>query len=172
MLQLIKSTRIPLFLSLLIVILSSCAALLSNSGRTALKEERIAIGDEITNTGKWQSKDISINYAINNQPNTFFISGSVQINSYILSSFPLGQYLNLYINFLDANGVALSTHDISPFMKYRSEVPQQLDFKNNLEKPAEAVYFNFSYMGLFKSGIGKNSTTDDWEIFYKPFEKN
>ncbi len=156
---------------MLVAIMASCSTTMSNVGRTTVKEKRIAIGDKVTDTRKWETNDLLVNYTINNSADAFSIAGSIQIKFSVVASFPISESFRIFINFLDSNGTAISTQKISPFTKYRGKVPDQLKFSYNLEKPAGAVYYNFSYMGIFKSNFGDENSQEDWEIFHRPFEK-
>ena len=140
-----------LLASILITTLSACAATyMSNVGRTVQKKEKIAIGNQKASTGQWQTNNVSLSYSIDNAADAFSISGSVHISESVTASFPLGDYFYLYINFIDNNGTAISTHNISPLIRFRAEVADQLPFSNTLEKPAGAFFFAFSCINYSK----------------------
>jgi hypothetical protein len=158
------------FVSILVTILSACIATsMSNVGRTAHKKEKITIEDKKTSTGQWQTNNVSISYSIDNVPDNFTISGSVHISESVTASFPLGDYFNLFINFIDSSGTVISTHNISPLVRYRTEVAEQLPFTSTLVKPADAVFFAFSYIGNFKSASVGEDNLGDWMIYHRPF---
>lgn len=159
-----------LLISMLITVLSACAATnMSNVGRIVQKREKIAIGDQKTSTGQWQTNNVSLNYSIDNTADAFFISGSVHISESVTASFPLGDYFYLFFNFIDNSGTVISTHNISPLIRFRTEVADQLPFSNTLEKPADAVFFAFSYVGNFKGANTGDENMGDWPIYYRPF---
>ncbi len=159
-----------LLVSVIMVSFTACAAMgPSNVGKTALTKEIIPISGQAAADRLWQANDVSVNYSINSSKDTFSISGSVVILDNVLASFPMAETFYLYFTFVDENGLGLSTHNISPLVRYRTEVSKSLSFRKNLIKPDGAVSYVFSYRGTFKSGFGAEQTSEDWEIFYRPF---
>ncbi len=159
-----------LALSLLICILSACSiATTANIGKTVSRKHRIALSEHDNNTSTWQTNDLLVNYTIKNSAEDFSVSGTIHIKESILGSFPAAEAFNLFINFIDHDGIVISTHDISPVFGYRLVVPEQVGFKFDLTQPADAAFFTFSYSGTFRSIGFSGEAADEWEIVHEPF---
>lgn len=154
-----------------IAIISGCSTTMSNVGRESVKIERIAIKDQKNDDEQWQTNDVLINYSTETTENTFAISGSVHIKDSVTYSFPRGDYFYLFLNFIDKNSIVLSTHDISPLLRYKIDVDASLPINFSLDKPVDAVFFAFSYFGNFRGAYTSDEYMGDWEIYHRPFTK-
>jgi len=164
--------QLPTILSFALFIsfgLSGCASTYySNVGQRA-SEEFIIPAETAAHSQQWQTNDLKINYDIRNTQESFTVSGTVSMNKFITHSFPAAERFRLFINYLDRNGTALSTADISPLIGYRRDVPEKMKLRNVPLAPPEASAFTFSYIGTFTGGNNADENSGDWEVYFTPF---
>lgn len=164
--------QLPTILSLALFIgfgLSGCASTYySNVGQRA-SEEFIIPAETGTPSQEWQTNDLKIIYDVRKTKESFTVSGTVSMKNYIIHSFPAAEKFRLFINYLDENGMALSTDDISPLIGYRGEVPEKMKLKDVPLAPPQATAFTFSYTGTFTGGNNADENSGDWEIYFTPF---
>jgi len=151
-------------------LLSSCNNALRNEGRIAFHDEQIEIKDTSVDMAVWQTDHLAIQYRIKDMGSSFTITGTVHIKDRITLSFPVTDFLNIYVNLLDRDGVATSKYNIGAVASRFNTVPSQIRFTNTVQKDEDTTFIAFSYWGKFRErGIGRDVV--DWEIFYNPFEK-
>ena len=158
-----------------LIILSSCTiAPKSHLGDKAIEEELIEL--KSTEVNKiWFTNDLSIYYSLLDQRNFFDINGFVEISTSVTYTFPLADYLYIYVYLLDAKGVATSRHSIRPFLSTYNPFPEKAAFSATLPKDAETAYLAFGYLGNFVSiereeGRNRGYEKLDWEIYHDPFQ--
>ncbi len=150
---------------------SSCNKALHNIGRTALLDQRFEIRDTSPDLKLWQTEDLAINYQLEDNDTTITISGTVAISGRITVVYPVFDFLNIYVNFLDQNGVATSKYDICPIISRYNTAPGQVAFSKTLQKDENSASIAFSYWGNFRDrGMSSRGDVIEWEIFYNPFE--
>lgn len=161
-----------IILVFVVAILAGCTAFTtSNKGMMALKEQTISLKKPVKATESWQTKDVLVSYSTNNSSSSFSITGSLHIADSILSSFPIADYFNLYLTFVDTSGLGLITHNIGPLFPYRMEVPEKLGFNKELVIPTGAAAYVFSYSGRFRDNVGADGGGGSWDISIRPFAK-
>ncbi len=166
--------QLPSILTLALFIslgLSGCASTYySNVGKVA-SEEHIIPAETGEGPQQWQTNDLKIAYDVKNTEESFTVSGTVAMKSYISHSFPAAERFRLYINYLDENGRALSTDDISPMIGYHTAVPEKMKLRDVPPAPPQATAFTFSYLGTFISSGDADRNAGDWEIYFNPFSE-
>jgi hypothetical protein len=154
-----------------VFLFSSCSNALHNEGRTAFPSEQIEIKDTSADMVLWQTNHLAIQYRLKDMGSFFTITGTVQIKDRITLSFPVADFLNIYVNLLDRDGVAAGKHNIGAVISRFNTVPNQIRFNKTVQKDEDTTLFAFSYWGIFRERGIADSRDADWEIFYNPFEK-
>lgn len=151
---------------------SSCGSALHNEGRTAFPHEQIKIQNTTQEMELWQTEHLAIQYQIKDLGPSFTITGTVHIKDRITLSFPVLDFLYVYVNLLDRNGIATSKRDIFPATSRFNTVSNQISFSQTLQKDENTAKIAFSYWGIFRErGITYHRDSADWEVYYNPFEK-
>jgi len=171
------NTSTILILFLLLLLCNGCALHYSHVGKIVKDNESHPL---TVNTGKeqvWQTSDILVTYTVEKTGKNHNVSGTLTLQDKISYSFPIPDFFYFYLNYLDANGIVISSHEISPLMALRTGFQDTFPLRSAPPAPAEAVSFVFSYWGNFKeSGYANDSESlgggGEWEIFYNPFAKN
>lgn len=154
------------------VLFSSCNSALQNIGQTAVKDQQIIIQDTLPKMALWQTNDLAIQYTLVDHGDSFTISGFVLVDDSIINTFPVAQFLNIYVYLLNEAGVATSRHVIRPSMQAYSTFPEKSRFERRLPKDGDSVSIAFSYWGNFREkGITSRRDVMEWGIFYNPFKK-
>lgn len=141
-----------------------------NVGRMAV-EEQILSGQTTAEDQEWQTNDVKILYTVEPAKGSFAVTGTLSFQQHIMFSFPTVERFNLYINYLDDQGTVLTTHDITPNLGYRVELPDKADLRDVPVAPAEATSFAFNYFGIFKGLSTEEASMGDWVISFNPFQK-
>lgn len=159
---------IVLFISVLL--LSGCGQAINNAGKISNKLHHQAISE----TGKkeaWKTEDLSVHYSINKNGSIAEIDASIQLSNKITQGFPLGKYLNVYINFIDNNNTVITTHDVSPLIGYLDYYEHELKLLNIPPIPENAMAFTISYWGSFRDTSVNEGTTIEWEVYFNPIKE-
>ena len=164
--------RLPAILLLALFVclgLAACASTYySNVGKVA-PEEYIIPAETGAGQQEWQTNDLKIVYTVKETGESFTVSGTVSLKGYIKRSFPMAERFRLYINYLDGNGKALVSEDVSPVIGFRRVIPETLKLRDVPPAPEKAVAFTFSYIGTFSGGSNADENSGDWEIYFNPF---
>ncbi len=160
-----------------LIILSSCTIMAPRShlGDKAIAEEMIELKSTKENQ-IWSTDDLSIYYSLLDQGSFFDINGFVEISTSVTYTFPLADYLYIYVYLLDGEGVATSRHSIRPFLSTYNPFPEKAAFSATLPKNPETAYLAFGYFGNFVSiereenGRRRGYEKLDWEIYHDPFQ--
>ena len=155
-----------------ILILSSCNKALHNVGRTAFPDQQIEIKETSPGMKFWQTDHLTIQYQLTDTGSSLVISGVVKIKDRVTLTYPITDFLNIYVNLLDQRGVATSRHDIGPVLAHYSTVPDQIHFSKTVQKEEDTSSIAFSYWGNFREkGFAGRIEVAELEIFYNPFAK-
>jgi hypothetical protein len=155
-----------------LLLLSSCNRALHNKGRTAFIQQQIEIRDTSPDMKLWQTDHLVMKYRLKDIGSSFTISGTVHIKDRVTLSFPISDFLYIYVNLLDQNGMVSSKHDICPCISRYNTVPDQIMFNKTLQKNRDTTSIAFSYWGNFREkGITSPRNVVDLEIFFNPFER-
>ncbi len=155
-----------------VLLLLSCNRALHNKGRKAFLQQQIEIRDTSSDIKFWQTDHLAIKYRLEDSGSSFTIAGTMQIKDRVALSFPITDFLNIYVNLLDRNGIATSKHDICPCISRYNTVPNQIKFSKTLQKDEDTTSIAFSSWGNFREeGISNPRNVVDLGIFFNPFEK-
>lgn len=160
------------FLSIIIMIfmLSSCTSPMKHVGKKALEEHTINAVDAQPNSGTWETGNVRIDYTIEPLGQTFLPSASIHIKDSVLMTFNSADFFQVYLIYLDKEGVALSSHDVSPKVGYKLILKDIYNLLHIPAAPQGAVAFTFSYWGIFVDTDVSGAKAGEWEIFFNPFE--
>ncbi len=154
------------------VMFSACAGHQSNVGKTVVDEHVLPAVETASSPGKWQTNDLRILYYVKQAGDSYTVTGELQIDNYIIQSFPLVENFRFFINYLDENDTVISSNDISPAIGYRKYIPEFLSLRNVPTAPPNSTSFAFSYWGTFAGYNNQEESTGDWTIHFSPFGEN
>lgn len=159
----------------LIILCSSCTIVpKTHLGDMAIVDERI----ELKNTEEkkiWSTDDLSVHYALLDRGDFIDLNGFVEISTSVTYTFPLTDYLYIYVYLLDGEGIAASRHRIHPNISKFNTFPERGDFSATLPKDPGTVSIAFGYAGNFVSiereegGRMRGYEKIDWQIYHDPF---
>lgn len=153
----------------LLIAFTGCSPLTKNIGKKAVKQYTTDLSASQKESSIWQTKDLFIEYDITRESDSFVLSGKLTIKDEVLNSFSLAKFFNLYINFLDKEGKAISIHDVTPNIGYQLSIPPKMNLRNVPPFPPGAESFTFSYWGNLISGVTDGDRSASWEIYFNPF---
>jgi hypothetical protein len=156
-----KKAKIIIFISLSLFCLLACTGTKERfREKIANQDDQIHIISSSTDSGVWNTKELSVNYTYTSLPDYFNLTGYISISEYITNTYSKIRSLSVQVIFLDNNGKLVGTTYINPIYSVNSNPPRKIKFNSNLSLPAEAVAFCFSYSGEFKGDGGK------WDSLY------
>ncbi len=164
---------------LLIILLVACAGRsFTYEGSWVAEDDRISLQDGGPHKGNWQTRDVAIEYAYQQETQNLQISGVVALGSYLTTGFSILEYLFLDIYTLDTDGIVLSSKLILNY-GYRRDLDffGETSFDNKLVLPAETAAIAFGYRGRVTEGggggIGLATKGDqiDWKFWRIPGRK-
>lgn len=165
------NTTLRFFLTLsTLLLLTSCASPFNTADRAVQKQYTVDRANPLSNNGMWESNDIQVRYKTVDFGSSFTIEGTLQIKDNVLFSFPVSERFRIFIFYVDDAGSVLEKHDISPFLGYRTRVPDVLTLPPVPPAPDTATGFSFSYWGFFKAFTSEEGTSSDWEISFTPLQ--
>jgi hypothetical protein len=151
------------------VLVSGCVSSMDNNGKTALPQYSIQTNPLEAKTGIWQTNDVQIDYSIEQTGSTFVPSASFLIKDRLLMSFNTAAFLHVYIVYIDKDGKALSTDNISPNIGYKKNIQGKYKLLQIPPAPKGTAAFTFIYRGNLVSAQTGDSQSSDWSIFFNPF---
>ncbi len=137
-----------------------------SSGAWVEDKNRIPVLQDGQQKGRWQTRDLSINYELRQESNRIHISGVVDFGAYIHMGFSTLEYLTIYMHSLKENGIVLKTKPVKTFGYRRYlDFMGKMSFKGQFDMPADAeiVAVAFSYSGTVMEGGGRSSW-DFWKV--------
>ena len=160
---------------LLIILLVACAGrVFTYKGSWVAEDDRITLQDGGPHKGNWQTRDVAIEYAYQQETQNLQISGVVKLEGYLTTGFSTLEYLRLDIFMLDADGIVLNSELILN-IGYRRHLGLlgEMTFDNQLELPADTAAIAFGYTGRVIEGGGGNRATGkedqiDWNFWKVP----
>ncbi len=159
---------------LLINLFGACTGkLLSYRGGWVDEENRISLLEGGPHKGIWETRDLSVEYEYQLDTKNLQISGVVELANYISNGFSALDHLNLYIHFLDANGIVLDTKGINIFGFNRFlAFLEEMSFNRRLDLSEDTVAVAFSYRGKVTEGGSRGNSRGgeriDWEFWKMP----
>ncbi|MEE4243311.1 MAG: hypothetical protein V2I36_17750 [Desulfopila sp.] len=157
------------------LLLSSCAMVPRHHiGDTVIADQRIDLQSTTENV-TWSTDDLSIHYGLVKKDAVLRLSGSVEISTSVTNTFPLADYLYIYLYLLDSEGVVISRHTLRPNISRYNMLSKRTSFSATLPKEPGTAYMAFGYFGNFVSietveGGGRGGYEKiEWEIYHDPF---
>ena len=162
-----KNARIIIFISLSLLSLLACTTTQELfRGKIAKQADRIHIISSDTDSGVWNTNELSVHYTYTSLPDHLNLTGYISISEYITNSYPKIRSLSVLVSFLDSKGTVVSTHHINSLYSVNSNPPEKITFNATVSLPVEAVAFCFSYSGEFQ---GDSRRWDSLYIDKNPF---
>jgi hypothetical protein len=163
---------------LLIILLVACAGkVFTSKGSWVAEDDRISLQDGGPHKGNWQTRDVAIEYAYQQETQNLQISGVVKLGDYMTTGFSTLEYLILDIYTLDADGIVLNSELIRNIGYRRSlDYFGKITFDHQLQLPADTATIAFGYRGrVTEGGGGTGKTSDggriDWDFWKVPGRK-
>jgi hypothetical protein len=159
---------------LLMTSLVSCAAnVFSSKGSWVAKDDRVFIQDAEPLKGTWQTRDVTVEYACQQETQNLHISGVVRLGDYLTTRFNDLDWFTLNIYALDAEGVVLDSKLILFFGSRRSiDTHENMTFDKRLVLPADTAAIAFGYSGrVIEEGNGSRDQIDYWDFWKIPGHK-
>lgn len=143
-----KQIQLFIFIPLLIFMITGCGAQFSSRSHQSTEIPPVLLSQPSPD-GIWQGKEVSVSYTIDSYKPLFSLSGTLQLNSAILMSYPVIKSFFFRIHFLDADGKLLSSSPIH--INYGHHTFAEQDYSLSLSKqiPSQVEAFTFSYSGTF-----------------------
>lgn len=161
---------LPLLIVVSLLFLAGCSFLgVPKQGAQAKPDSWSDLEDIAGKKSVFKTDDMNLEYQLTQIGNRYNLVGELSIDRSITDSFTSATYFILMMNFLDINGKVLDSVDLTPLASVDSVEPEAMKVKGSGIIPAGATKIVFSYYGDFK-GEGGRRSTDEWEIYYYPFE--
>lgn len=155
---------------ILAALLTGCASPMGNVGKMADEQFVVKAVPAKEKSGTWQTGQVQIDYSIEQLGSTFVPAGTFLIKDSVLLTFNAAKYLHVYLIYIDSEGMAISTHDISPNIGYLTVIEGKYKLPRIPTAPEGAAAFTFSYWGNLVSEFTSDSQSGDWEIYFNPFQ--
>jgi hypothetical protein len=139
---------------ILIGTLAACGgSLFSYRGATVKAKNRISLEEGGLHEGRWQTRDLAIDYVYQVNDNNLEISGIVELAASLKTGFTTLNYLYLSLNLLDNEGKVIETKGIKSF-GHQSWIltMAKMSFTRHLEPPEGTAAIAFSYKGRVSEG--------------------
>lgn len=151
-----------IFIALILIgTLAACGgSLFSYRGASVKTKNRIALEAGGPHEGRWQTRDLAIDYAYQINDNNLEISGVAELAASLKTGFTTLDYLFLWINLLDVEGTVLETKAIKSFGNHSWILTMgEMSFTRRLELTEETAVIAFSYKGRVSEGGSKTTGT-------------
>jgi hypothetical protein len=151
-----------LFISLIFIgTLTTCGgSLFTYRGATVKAKNRIALVAGGPYEGRWQTRDLAIDYVYHVNDNNLEISGVTELAASLKTGFTTLDYLYLSLNLLDDEGKVLEEQSIKSFgHQSRILTMAKMSFTCRLEAPKGTTAIAFSYKGRVSEGGSKTNGT-------------
>jgi hypothetical protein len=157
---------------LLIILLVACAGkVFTYKGSWVAEDDRISLQAGGPHKGNWQTRDVAIEYAYQQEIQNLQISGVVNLGNYLTSGFRTLDYLTLDIFALDADGIVLDSELVRTF-GYRRDMGifGKMSFNKQMELPTDTAAVAFGYSGRVTEGGGgirdtRKGDRIDWDFW-------
>ena len=129
------------------LVMTACGTIpTSFQGRESDPASRIMLDDGGPHAGTWTAPELALTYDYNWDPSILDISGSVALDDYIRHGHDRLLYLDLRVNYIDAEGFILGSHRVL-YINYDWMTYNQYPFTISLTAPANTTAIAFSYSG-------------------------
>ena len=158
-------------LILLLSVLTACRNNpLSYQGATAKPDSRIDLMEGGPHEGRWQTRDLSLDYRYQLDANTLQLSGVVELENHLKYNFAMLENLRLWVNYLNIESKVLD-YKIILMSDYRQMV-RTMKFSHHLTLPPDTTQIAFSYSGrAIDAGSGNDESggnAADWDFEHFP----
>jgi hypothetical protein len=165
-------------LSLLLILLVACAGkAFTYKGRWVAEDDRISLQAGGPHKGNWQTRDVAIEYAYQQETQNLQISGVADLADYLTTGFSTLDYFTLDIFALDADGIVLNSELIRTFA-YRRYLDYlgKMSFNKQMKLPPDTAAIAFGYRGRATQGGGgipgtREGDRIDWDFWKIPGRK-
>ena len=133
--------------------LMGCASFSSNyKGLVVPPENLIALKNEGSHEGKWETEDISVTYRYTRNVDSLKISGLIDFDDRLKGNFNRLEDFDLWVHFVNSENKIADNIRISPFTAFNQI--EAAPFERNITLPPETQAIVFSYRGH----VGEDST--------------
>ena len=164
--KMLTAFRLSIGFTLIILFLACSGVNPLSPGAWVEEKNRIPVLATGPQEGRWQTRDLTIEYELVQQDDTLQISGVVNFGGHHTNNFIALEYLTIYIHALGPDGIVKKTKAVRTF-GYRRQlwVMGKLSFNGDFEMygDAEIIAVAFSYSGTVESGGGETSW-DFWKV--------
>jgi len=162
-----KTTRAILISTviLLVTVLGACRFGFPTYRGVTVAEEDIIVLEEAGPYEKvWKTEDLSITYSYHKEADRLKFSGLIDFDDSLKYNFTRLDDFDLWIHFLDAENIILSSQDLSPQSFYFEivEIPLEIDFT----LPPGTRSISFSYEGFASEGGSNRSDPQGGGTFW------
>ena len=162
-------------LTILTISLVACAGkVFTYKGSWVAEDDRISLQSGGPHKGKWQTRDVAIEYAYQQKTENLQISGVLTLGDYLTTGFSTLDYLTVDFFALNADGIVLKSELIRTFGSRRYiDYLGKMSFNKQIELPADTTAIAFAYRGRVTQGgggIGETKQGDriDWDFWKIP----
>ncbi len=139
------------------------------------EKDRIPVLETGPHEGGWETRDLTIEYEIQQLDNTIRITGVVKMGGRMTPGFTILDHLTIYIHALGPNGIVRQTKAVKTF-GFRRQLwmmgTLSFDGEFELSTDSDIIAVAFSYSGTVQSG-GDDAGMDFWKVpRRKPPEQN
>lgn len=143
----------------------SCGGnLFTYRGAATVPDRRIALEEDGSFGGAWQTRDVSLNYRCEAKSGGMEFSTDGRIARYIEESYLVIEYFNLTLFFLDSEGIVSGSERFT-LAEFRSPV-WEFSFRRNIEPPENTSAIAFGYSGKAVRYGGM----EPWKFRHAPIE--
>ncbi len=165
-------------LSLLTILRIACAGkAFTYKGRWVAEDDRIALEAGGPRKGNWQTRDMTIEYAYQQETQNLQISGAVTLGDHLTTGFSTLDFLTLDIYMLDADGIVLNSELMRTFGYRRyMDFLGKMTFDKQIDLPDGTSAIAFGYRGRVTQGGGgirrtREGDRIDWDFWKIPGSK-
>ena len=163
---------------LILILLVACAGRFTTyEGLWVAEDHRISLQDGGPHEGNWQTRDVAIEFAYQQELQNLQISGVVKLGGYLTNGFRTLDLLILDIYTIDADGIVLNSELLLNYGYRRNlDFVGEMTFDNQLALPPDTVAIAFGYRGKVSEGGGRIQTNGGgdriaWEFWKIPGRK-
>jgi hypothetical protein len=165
-------------LSILTILLVGCTGkAFTYKGKYVAEDDRISLQAGGPHKGNWQTRDVTIAYAYQQETQNLQITGAVTLGDYLTIGFSTLDYLTLDIFALDADGIVLNSELIRTFGYRRyMDFLGKMTFDRQINLPDGTQSIAFGYRGRATQGGGgipgtRKGDRIDWDFWKIPGRK-
>jgi hypothetical protein len=162
-------TKTTLFIFFAIFFIAGCGGRLATHNKDKVTQKNymrmLQNGDQ---EGEWRTNELAIIYKYKMTPESLDISGTAELLGGLYSGFGLIDRLEVYLLFLDSQGVVMENVALSSFGRLATgSIP--MVFESNLPIPEGARTITFAYEGVLKGVSSMSQTT--YEMNFYPYKR-